>query len=52
MYRQYKVTKYVVYTVYTVLARAWNVINTCNFYVTDSEIYCNTRIHDILKIHD
>ena len=21
----------------------------CNFYVTDSEIYCNTRIHDILK---
>ena len=21
-------------------------------YVTDSEIYCNTRIHDILKIHD
>ena len=31
---------------------AWNVINMCNFYVTDSEIYCNTRIHDILKIHD
>ena len=42
-----KVTK--VYS-YTVIACAWNVINMCNLYVTDSEIYCNTRIHDILKI--
>ena len=23
--------------------------NLCNLYVTDSEIYSNTRIHDILK---
>ena len=43
----YKLTK-----VFTVIACAWNVINMCNFYVTDNEIYCNTRIHDILKIHD
>ena len=33
----------------TVIARAWNVINRCNFYVTDSKIYCNTEVHDILK---
>ena len=43
----HKVTK-----VYSVIARAWNVINMRNFYVTDSEIYCNTQVYDILKIHD
>ena len=36
----------------TVIAHAWNVINMCNFYVTDSEFYYYTRIHDILKIHN
>ena len=42
--KKYKVTK-----VYAVISRGWNVINMCNFYVTDSEIYCNTRIHDIFE---
>ena len=40
---------------YTVIACAWNVINLCNLNVsnvTDSDIYCNTRIQDILKIHN
>ena len=37
------VISYKVTNVSTLIARAWNVINMCNFYLTDSKIYCNTR---------
>ena len=50
-FRQYKVTKYLVRCIYcTELARAWNVINMCNFYVTDSKIYCNTRYFENTRL--